>query len=707
MIAVQKYLDDGNIGAAQLLLSAYLGMSGEEDIRGWEWRYLWKKALGSQETNLQEHADAVTSVVFSPNGKLVASGSMDQSVIISDQDGKELAHLMTDGPINTITFSHDGRYLAAGNKKGNVTIWDAKTFELFREIRDAEDGGAFVAFSPCDSTLAVGYGSGMIRLWDYSVNGTDVWLGIPHDHYPDEQKVWTDSEAGCDVAFSSDGRYIAKYGAGTGQFEVWEVKSLELVASHQNSFGATGLDTLTFVSGTNLVFSSHMNKRPVLWDFESDSTHFPVDDIAGQRIVQGVFSANGELMVTAGLDHSVRLWEISGTLFHERARLLGHRSEVRSVSMSSDGSTVVSGGQDRDVLLWTVDQKKQYSVISESLVPCTPRFSQDGQLVALASSDQRGLRSLLYDLHAGHFLDIEPNGYPVHFTSHGNEIVTCNFTGGSVTLSNWSLAKSRMLWEAELKGTPMVAPSGAMSVCENLGFAAGGAKDGSVTLVDYLKGRTLNVWKAHNKAIANVAFSPDGKWILTSEVAHRLSEDSTVLWSCADVNVILPHCSLQGHERYIQNSAFSPDSTIVATAGADRRIMLWDTKTGTLQRELLGHKQGVFGIDFSGDGKTLASASNDGTVKLWQVATGRELVTLELDSSGIAVKFSPDGDALAVLTGSDPWVPEELNIWRIPSLEEIEQADGLHGRKETADLPPSSPENHQARSGQQTGDRPV
>ena len=94
--------------------------------------------------------------------------------------------------------------------------------------------------------------------------------------------------------------------------------------------------------------------------------------------------------------------------------------------------------------------------------------------------------------------------------------------------------------------------------------------------------------------------------------------------------------------------ALSADGRLLAVAGNDDAVHLYDTATGQLLGACQGHKQSVFSVAFSPDGKTLASASDDSTLKLWNVATQQELLTIRrLGGALRGLVFSPDGQTLA------------------------------------------------------------
>ena len=76
---------------------------------------------------------------------------------------------------------------------------------------------------------------------------------------------------------------------------------------------------------------------------------------------------------------------------------------------------------------------------------------------------------------------------------------------------------------------------------------------------------------------------------------------------------------------YVDSVAFSPDGTLLASGSLDKKIRLWDVKTGGEIKQLQGHTESITSVVFAPDGKVLASGSGDGTIRLWDVATGEEI----------------------------------------------------------------------------------
>ena len=142
--------------------------------------------------------------------------------------------------------------------------------------------------------------------------------------------------------------------------------------------------------------------------------------------------------------------------------------------------------------------------------------------------------------------------------------------------------------------------------------------------------------------ISDIKYSPDRKWIVTSnnsQVASIYSAETGELKQ-----------TLKGHFGPVWSLAISHDSRFVATSGSGKRIALWDLATGTLLREFLGHTFFVDSVEFCADDSRLVSLGRDGTVRLWHVDTGREILNLQTPwtlTHRNKVAFSQDGARLA------------------------------------------------------------
>jgi WD40 repeat protein len=674
-LAQQAY-EAGNLGQAIRLLDSQRPTKGQEELRGFEWRYLWRLCQGDSLRTFRGHTDRVRAVAFSPDGSLLATVSDDKTLRLWDVTGKK-PPIVLRGPgqkLRALAWSPDGRLLATGsgsweqeNVPGKVMLWDLTARRVVVTLSGHTRPINSAAFSPDGKFLATGSEDNTVRLWDVAARRGVARL--------------TAGSAGVNgVAFSPDARRLAAI-CGIGPILIWDVRTRKQIAAlGPRTEGGWGV---TFSPNGRLLAATDWQNRTRLWD------------LAGQRVVAALrghkgsvsslaFSPDGRTLATGGTDSTVRLWDVPSALAHgvaaPRDTLRGHVDEVSSVAFSRDGKWLASGSTDRSAKLWSpfpppsrlllAVQKKRINDVQLCLTGRTLAVGYEDETIELWDAATRTRLALLKQ---------GPVGYrSVAFSPDGKSLaVVAGVADRPVvqqTIKLWDVAAAREI--AMLPKLPTGINNLALSPdCRTL--ALGGADNG-VRLWDVIARREVAVLKGHTAPYFSLAFSPDGRFLATSGG----TDQSVRLWSVdSSENGRAPRtarqtATLRSHTTWLSIGAFSPDGRTLATS-ADKTILLWDVASGKeLKPPLEGHVSATYSIAFSPDGKTLTSSSEDGAVKLWNLATHQELITLHGHAGAAVMAFSPNGNVLTTSSRDTPF-----RQWRAVSLAETDAPPTAARRK--------------------------
>jgi WD40 repeat protein len=216
-------------------------------------------------------------------------------------------------------------------------------------------------------------------------------------------------------------------------------------------------------------------------------------------------------------------------------------------------------------------------------------------------------------------------------------------------------------------------------------LSSSGRPDGDKTLRlwDAATGREVRCFRGHEDQVTGIALSPDGRRAVSGSL-----DGSVRLWDVATGKELR---RLPGHKGGVAWVAYSPDNRHALSAGlGDKMVRLWDLKTGEERRVFAGHTEGVICVAFSADGRQALSGGFDKTMRLWDVATGQELRRFPGHLQEVsAVAFSPDGRR--ALSASD-----DLRLWDVATGRELRHFQGYPWYVYAAAL---SPDGRRALSG--------
>ncbi|MSQ96988.1 MAG: hypothetical protein EXR98_20875 [Gemmataceae bacterium] len=567
---------------------------------------------------LKGHTDAVYAVAYSPDGKFIATASLDSTVKLWDAiTGKELkAYGGTTGhtkQVIAVGFSEDGSMIASGSTDNTLKVWDVPINAPIRSLKSNEAVNA-VALSPDGTKLAIGGKDGLLKL----VTPAEFKELVKFDGV--HQGAITS------LAFSANGAQLASVGVDR-TLRYWNTVDGKLLAT-------VGAHT----SGINAV----------------------------------VFNPNNTATYTVGDDGFLKFWQLPPPPLAKT--LPGHGAPIRALAMTVDNTNYYTGGDDRTVRQFAIaGVKETRSLIGPQTGGITSVATHPANLlIAVGTSDSRvwlwnnadGKVLTNWLAHAGPIHSMQMLSAAQLMTTGGDGLVkfwalpaiapralthpdavhAVAASPDGKKLYTGSADKLVRIWDTtkqapEKQFMGHTGPVTAVAVSPNLALLASGGADNSIRLWNQATAKESDVLLAHTAPISALGINPTGTQMLSA------SEDGTVkLWA---LPMVAPKAFV--HPDQITSLILTNDGAKVLTAGNDKIVRLWNLASGVKEKDYAGLTLPIVAMAISNNNATVAAASADKTVTLWNAADAKSLHKLAMPAAPQAVVFA--GDSQSVFIG--------------------------------------------------------
>jgi WD40 repeat protein len=599
-------------------------LTGSEDHTAGLW-----EISGSRIHTLRGHGSAVKAVAFSPDGQFLLTGSDDGTAKLWDFSGKEIK-TFSDHPsgVLAVAFSADGKYILTGSGKSPTKSDQTTRFGIAR-LFDRESGLEIRAFSGHSAPVTVVAFSADGK---YVVTGSlDASAKLYELETGREVRTFK-SRAGIKaVSISPDGKYLLAASQETAQ--CWDLQSGNPVRSWEAHPDAV-ISSITFSpfhpdeqAGNNYILAGGERSAELL-----DWTGRTIRAYAGHSTAAtalAFFAADGQKTLLMGCaDGSAKRWNLAETGIQTLAE---HDEAVIIAAFSVDGNSVLTAAADNTVKQWDENGRVTHSFAGTLEYPPAIALSPPGP------GDPAGGKYILYGTRE--------NGVEVWSRQPRKKIRTINRP-----VDQGRMFEARVDWEQLVSALAFSPADGGKFILigdsqgnieireRNTGGIIKSIKGGAeadvgkdyfstdawqtMTFDEYVEAE-LKKLEGHTGIINAVAYSPDGKFFLSAS-ADRTAK----LW---DAQYRLLHTF--SHSAPVITTAFSPacpddpaGGKFILTGSADNTVKLWHRASGELVHTFEGHT--AIASAFSSDGKFVFTGSLDNTTKLWDIQSGQELATL-------------------------------------------------------------------------------
>ena len=497
------------------------------------------------------------------------------------------------GKVNSISFSPNRKVLATASDDNTVKLWDTRTYKEIKTLTKGKQEVRGISFSPNGKILAVATYSNTVQLWDTSTYQVIKTL--------DGHKAWVQG-----VSFSPDGKMLASV-SGDKQVKLWNTSTYQVIKTLTGyPLGTNGVSFSP--DSKKLAYVS--DGKVKLWD---TSTHKEIKTLTGDKAwVHVSFSPNGKMLTSVSSDNTVKLWDTSTN--KEIKTLTKDRYKVWAVSFSPDSKMLAFGDEGNEVKLWNTSTNKEIkTLIGHKNSVRDICFSPNGKMLASASDDKtvklwntstyKIIETLTGSTSGTNGLSFSPDSKKLAYVSDGNKVKVWDTTTHKVTktltrhrdqvksvsfspdakmLATASADKTVKLWDTstyqEIKTSMRH---------ENWVYSVSFSPDGKM-LASASADKTMKLWNTssyqqiktligHKREVLAVSFSHDSKLLASISLDPQVK-----LWDTTTGKEIK---TLTGHTQRVNSVSFSPDGKLLATASNDNTVKLWRRDVNYLVKE--------------------------------------------------------------------------------------------------------------------------
>lgn len=646
-------LNAGNVSRLYKSLIAHLPEPNRTDRRGWEWFYLLSRCEVGQ--TLCEHNSQVTALAWSPDGRYLATTSLDGDAIVWDaRSGQRVRRFSMGGTLKRgVAWSPDSQRLAWGSAadESAVRIWDRRTDEV-RVLRGHEHSLVSCSWSPDGERLSTTCMDKTARIWD-----TQSWkcLHVLHGHYYHvNASCWTDGSK-------------TLVTAGDGGVKVWDATSGEISRElhAETTFQSASMSSTL---PQQLVLGTNNGGQCWLIDTETWQTTHQISSHAGP-VNAVAFSPSGTTFASAGADGTAIIWDAVEGL--QLSVLRGSQGGVTSLAWNPNGNQLAAGHVDGSIKLWQIPIVREPMTIQSFSEPIKSiNWSKHDDLITSVGKSMR----TIWDRTTGSVLNtvttLADTQDAVSADGRLRAVATASKKTIKIRIDN--IGHGEMAWESSFNGLylPHVvwAPDSRRLAAWDSSF---------LVVFDAAKGQPLFSWSG--PAINAASWAPDSTRLAIAGGGDS-TDNGNQAWQgylhVFDIERKFRILKVRlGSTRELATSvAWNPKGDLFAAGNVSGLVGVWNAETGVQLTLAQPHVAAVNELDWTPNGGRIASVSEDGSLKVCDPMTGDELLSLGDDKQPLtAVKWSSDGTRLA--SGNNRG---QIQVWDASSGFEIASSPNHH-----------------------------